>query len=204
MNFFRRFFVGIRVNEVIEFMTFSDVLILAGWGLVTPIIAVFFTEQVKGGSVALAGLASTTYFLVKSVIQIPVARFIDLKKGEWDDYWVMVIGSSLITLSAFLYTFVKLPWQVLAVQTVYGLGGGLCYPAWLAIFTRHIDKKEEGFEWSLYYTGTDIAAAIAGGLGGLLAANYGYNIVFLIVGLFSLCGTLFLSAVARDIIRKRR
>ena len=168
---------------------------LSGWGLVNPIIAVFFTEQVEGGNVALAGLASTVYFLVKSIVQIPVARFIDLKRGEWDDYWTMIIGSLIISMSAFLYLFVRLPWQVIAVQAIYGVGGALSYPSWLAIFTRHIDKREEGFEWSFYYTATDLGAALTAGLGGLLASSFGYNLVFVIVGLASLAGTAFLAGI---------
>ena len=109
---FRNAFRGIRVNRVIEFLTFSDILMLSGWGLITPIIAVFFTDNIKGGSIALAGLASTVYFLVKSIFQIPVARYIDLRKGEKDDYYTMIFGSVLISLSAFLYIFVSHPWQV--------------------------------------------------------------------------------------------
>lgn len=196
---FKRMFVGLKVNKVIELLTLSDILMMSGWGLITPIIAVFFTEQIEGGSVALAGLASTAYFLVKSIIQIPIARFIDSERGEWDDYRVMLIGSSIITLSAFLYIFVRYPWQVIAVQLLYGIGGALSYPSWLAIFTRHIDKKKEGFEWSLYYTATDVGAALTAGLGGLMAAAFGYNLVFVSVGMLSLAGTIFLAGITREL-----
>ena len=199
MPIFKKLFVGLRVNRVIEYMTLADVLMLSGWGLITPIIAVFFTEQVEGGSVALAGLASTTYFLVKSIFQIPIARIIDIRRGEWDDYKVMIAGSLIITTSAFLYTLVSLPWHVIAIQVLYGFGGALTYPSWLAIFTRHVDRQEMGFEWSLYYTATDLGAAFTAGLGGLLAATFGYNIVFLIVGVLSLLGTLFLAGITREL-----
>lgn len=196
------FFTGLKVNEVIRFLTFSDILMLSGWGLISPIIAVFFAEQIEGGGVALAGLAAMAYFLTKSILQVPVARFIDLKKGEWDDYWIMITGSIIISISAFLYIFSSLPWHVLAIQMLYGIGGALSYPAWLAIFTRHIDKHEEGFEWSLYFSATDVGAAIAGGLGGLLAATLGYDLVFAIVGVMSLSGTLMLAGIMRDIKRR--
>jgi len=199
MPIFKKLFVGLRVNRVIEYMTLADVLMLSGWGLITPIIAVFFTEQVEGGSVALAGLASTTYFLVKSIFQIPIARIIDKRRGEWDDYKVMIAGSLIITTSAFLYTMVSLPWHVIAIQVLYGFGGALTYPSWLAIFTRHVDRQEMGFEWSLYYTATDLGAAFTAGLGGLLAATFGYNLVFLIVGVLSLLGTLFLAGITREL-----
>jgi len=172
---------------------------MSGWGLITPIVAVFFTEQIKGGSVALAGLASTAYFLVKSILQIPVARFIDIRRGEWDDYRIMIAGSLIITLSAFLYVFITLPWQVIAVQVLYGIGGALSYPSWLAIFTRHVDRGKEGFEWSLYFTTTDLGAALTAGLGGLMAAAFGYKLLFVIVGVLSLFGTIFLAGITREL-----
>lgn len=197
-RFFRRFF-DFRINEVIKFLTYSDLLILSGWGIVNPILAVFFTEKIEGGSVVLAGFATTAYLLVKSVLQIPVARFIDLRKGEWDDYWVMIIGASITSVVAFLYIIISLPWHVIVVQIVAGVGAALSFPAWQAIFTRHVDEKQEGSEWSLYFTATDIGGALAAGLGGFMAASMGYDSVFLLVGILSLCGTLFLAGVTRKL-----
>ncbi len=190
---------GTKLNRVIQFLTLSDILMLSGWGLVNPILAVFFTEQIEGANVAFAGLAVTTYFLIKSILQIPVARFIDLRRGEWDDYWVMIAGSILISLSAFLFIFAQYPWHVIAIQLVSGLGGALSYPSWQAIFTRHIDRREEGLEWSLYYSTTDLGAALTAGVGGLLAATFGYDLVFLVVGTASLVGTIFLAGITRQL-----
>jgi MFS family permease len=196
-NAFRSYFYGLKVNKIIEYLTISDIVLLSGWGMVTPIIAVFFAENIEGGSVALAGLASTVYFLTKSILQLPFARYIDKKKGEWDDYIMMVAGTLTISLCAFLYIIASLPWHVMAIQVIYGIGGALSYPSWVAIFTRHIDKNEEGFEWSLYYTTTDLGAAAAAGIGGLMAASFGYNTVFLVVGIMSLAGTAFLAGLEK-------
>ncbi len=186
------FFKGVTINTVVQYLTYSDVLMVMGWGLVSPIIAVFITEQVKGGSLELVGLSTTVYFLIKSLVQVPIARFIDLKHGEKDDFWCMIAGSFLISIAAFAYIWVKYPWQVYVVQIINALGSALSYAAWQAIFTRHIDKHEEGLEWSLYYTSTDLAGALAAALGSLIAAKFGYYWVFLLVGIGSLGGTMFL------------
>jgi MFS family permease len=188
-------FKDITVSPVIKFLTYSDILMMSGWGLISPILSVFITDQIPGGTVEVAGLASTIYFLVKSFLQIPVARYIDKRKGENDDFNTMILGSLIITLSAFLYIFVKTPAQLYLVQALYGVGGALSYPSWLALFTRHVDKNEEGLEWSLYYTTTDLGAALAAGLGGFIAASFGYSYVFLSVGISSLLGTAFLYGI---------
>jgi len=168
---------------------------MSGWGLVNPILAVFVADQIVGGDVKLVGLSMTVYFMVKSFLQIPVAKWIDGGKGERDDFWVMITGSLLISLSAFLFMWAKLPWHVYVIQMVNGLGGALSYPPWLAIFTRHIDKNKEAFEWSLYYTAVDLGAALAAGLGGFLAVFIGYRFLFCLVGIVSLIGTFFLAGI---------
>mgnify|MGYP005853312083 FL=1 len=199
---FARLAGSLKISRVVQFLTYSDIMMLSGWGLINPILAVFISEQVVGGGVELAGMAATVYFVVKSVVQIPVARWNDKRRGERDDYWVMIIGSLLIALSAFLYIGVRYPWQVYAVQIVGGLGGALSYPSWLAIFTRHIDKQSEVLEWSLYYTATDLGAALTAGLGGYIAASFGYSLLFGVVGVSSLLGTAFLAGVAQEMKRR--
>jgi MFS family permease len=197
----KSFFKGIRINRVIQFLTYSDVLMLSGWGLVNPILAIFFNNQIKGGSASLAGLAVAVYLVTKSVLQMPIARYIDLEKGEGDDFWAMVIGSLMISMTAFLYTLAKLPVHVILIQIFYGVGSALSYPAWMAIFTRHTDRNQEGIQWSLYYTATDLSAALTAGLGGFLVTKIGYNNLFVIVGITSLIGTAFLAGIARRLKR---
>ncbi|HEX9804367.1 MAG TPA: MFS transporter [Candidatus Dojkabacteria bacterium] len=192
----------VNINFVIQFLTYSDIMMLSGWGLITPILAVFISDKIDGADVGVAGIATTIYFITKSVLQIPVARYIDKRKGEHDDYWIMIIGSILISAAAFMYIFATQIWQVYAIQAIYGIGSALSYPTWLAIFTRHIDKNHEGFEWSMYYTTIDLGSAFAAGLGGLIAVRFGYQQLFLAVGVLSVIGTVFLTGI-RGYLKKR-
>lgn len=194
--------INISINKVIRFLTISDVLMLSGWGLVNPIFAVFVTDQIQGGSVEIAGLAITVFLLTKSLVQMPIAWLIDKKRGEIDDFWVMIIGSLIISLSAFLFIFAKIPFHIFLIQILYGFGAALSYPSWLAIFTRHVDYRKEGFEWSLYFTVTDLGGAFVAGLGGMIANYLGFQPLFLLVGLLSLLGTAFLGVTYKDLGRK--
>lgn len=198
----KKIFDGPKLNRVIIYLTLSDVMILSGWGLVSPIFAIFWSEQIMGGSITLAGFAATVFLLVKSLGQIPVARFIDKKEGEKDDFWIMITGSLIIGVVAFLYIFASLPWHVIALQALYGAGAALAFPSWIAIFTRHIDKKQEGFQWSLYSTSTGLGAAAAASIGGIIASTLGYKPLFLIVAIFSFLGTLILAVITRPLMKK--
>lgn len=188
-----------KISAVVQFLTYSDVLMMSGWGMVNPILAVFFSDHIIGGDLKFAGLASTIYFLVKSLFQIPIARYIDKHKGEKDDYIFMIIGSVLISLSAFLFVLAKYPWHVYIIQVIYGFGGAFSFPTWMALFTRHVDKNKEGLEWSLYYTSVDIGTALAAGLGGFIASTFGYQILFWIVGMGSVLGTFMLIGIKDEI-----
>lgn len=189
----------ISINRVIRFLTISDILMLSGWGLINPIFAVFVTDQIQGGNVEMAGLAITVFLLTKSLVQMPIAWLIDKKRGEIDDFWVMIIGSLIISLSAFLFIFAKNVSQILLIQVVNGFGAALSYPSWLAIFTRHVDTHKEGFEWSLYFTVTDLGGALVAGLGGAIANYLGFQSLFLLVGLLSFLGTAFLFVSYKDL-----
>ncbi len=194
--------INFSINKIIRFLTISDILMLSGWGLINPIFAVFVTDQVQGGNVEMAGLAITVFLLTKCLVQIPTALVIDKKRGEIDDFWVMIIGSLIISLTAFLYIFARTVSHIFLIQVIGGFGAALSYPTWLAIFTRHVDNRREGLEWSLYYTTTDLGGALVAGLGGAIANYLGFQPLFLLVGLLSLLGTAFLFVFYRDL-RKR-
>ena len=176
-------------NKIIRTLILSDIFIISGFGLVSPILAVFFTEQIQGGDVKVAGLASTVYLITKSLLILPVGRFIDRKKGEKDDFYAMVLGSTLTSFVPFSYLFISSPAQVYLVQMLYGLGEALSYPSWLAIFTRHVGSKKTGFTWGLYYTMTDVFGAITAGVGGAIASHLGFRPLFMVVGTMSLVGS---------------
>jgi MFS family permease len=191
-----------EVSPVVKFFTLSDVVIGSGFGLVAPIFAIFITDNIPNGSLAVVGIAQTIYLITKSLGQIPVARIIDKIKGELDDYWVMFIGTIFISLVPIAYLFVGSVFSLYVVQFVYGLALAATYPTWMAIFTRHIDKHKEGFEWGVYLTLTDLSGALTAGLGGWLAEKYGFEPLFVLVAILSLLGSFTLLYVYKEMKKK--
>lgn len=184
-------------NKIIRILIWSDILIISGFGLISPIFAVFITDQIQGGSLEVAGLASTVYLLSKSIFQLPLARLMDKIRGKRDEFSMMLLGSLIISLTPLFYFWVRNPLQLFLVQGFYGIGGALVYPAWLALFTSHVDRDKLAFEWSIYGTGADVGGAIAAGVGGFLAGKFGFKPLFLIVSLVSFTGSLLLLTISR-------
>ncbi len=180
----------IFINKVIRTLIMGDILFFSAFGLIGPIFAVFITNQISGATIATAGFAATVNLLTRSILQLPIARYIDRKKGERDDFLLMILGSTLISIVPFLYLFVHTPFQLYLAQFVLGVGGAIANPGWYAIFTRHIDKEKEGTEWTFENVGIGLASAGTAALGGIMAQRFGFHNLFLIVGILSFIGLI--------------
>lgn len=176
------------VNKIIKTLVLGDVLFFSAFGLIGPIFAVFVTGQIPGATVATAGFAATINLLIRAALQMPIARYIDKHKGEKDDFFLMVIGSLLVSLVPFIYLFIETIPQLYLAQALLGIGGAFANPGWYAIFTRHIDKTKEGTEWTLENVSVALAAAGAAALGGLIASKFGFQTLFLMVGILAFVG----------------
>lgn len=168
----------------------GDILFFSAFGLIGPIFAVFITNQISGATIATAGFAATVNLLTRSILQLPIARYVDRKKGEKDDFLLMIVGSTLVSIVPFLYIFVSTSFQLYLAQLVLGIGGSFANPGWYAIFTRHIDKKKEGTEWTFENVGIGLASAGTAALGGIMAQRFGFNNLFLVVGILSFIGLI--------------
>ena len=184
-------------NDVIKILTISDLFVLSGFGLIAPIFAVFLTDNIQGGNIEVAGIAATIFLLTRSIGQIPAAYIVDKIKGESDDYSAMMIGSIVTCFIPLFYLVADLPWHVYIIQLVYGFAQALTYPSWLAIFTRHIDKQKEGFEWGIYSTLTDLGGAGVAMVGGIIAQSYGFKPLFILVSIMSFIGTAWLMYIKK-------
>ncbi len=191
------------INKIIRVLITSDFFLNLGWGLLSPIFALFVLEKITIGDPAkaaeVAGFSALFYWISKSFIEIPIGRFLDKKTGEKDDFWFMVIGLFIVGLVPIGYLFSTTPWHIYFFQVIHAIGMAMALPSWLAIFTRHIDKGKEAFEWSMETTSIGSGAGIAGGLGGIIAASFGFKILFVFVSLLTIFSAFLLLFVKNNI-----
>lgn len=183
------------INPVVRFLILSDTLVLGSTGLLGPVFAIFVEDFIVGGNVAVAGVAAGIFVLTKSILQIPVAHFIDKVRGEKDDFWVMFSCTLIMSLIPLLYLIISTPYELYFVQLIYGLAASFTTPPFMALFTRHIDKDKEGTEWSVYFTFTGIIMGIFAALGGYIASTQGFPALISVVVFISVCGALLLLLV---------
>ncbi|MEK9152345.1 MAG: MFS transporter, partial [Patescibacteria group bacterium] len=95
--------------------------------------------------------------------------------------------------------FAREAWHIFLFETINGAAYAMMVPTYLAIFTRHIDKFQEGMEWTLHSNAVGIGFAMAAALGGLMADRYGFHVIFILVSAIMFMGTVILLAIGRDI-----
>jgi len=190
------------INKVIKILIASDFLLQSGWGLIGPIFAIFITQQVKGGSLEAVGFAAAAYWITKSCVQPFIARFLDIKKGEKDDFKALIIGMYIANLIPLGYLFSTNILQIFLLEFIRGLAMACVIPTWAGIFTRHIDKGWEAFSWSIESTSIGFAAGFAAAFGGIMVAIMGFKIVFVLVSLFGLASSSILLLIRHRLFSK--
>lgn len=180
------------INKIIKYLTLSDLALLSGLSLISPIFAIFIMKNIEGGNLEIIGYATAVNLLVKSIFQLPIARYLDNKKGDLDEYYFSVIGSLVMAVCPLFYIFIHTPFQLYVVQFFYAIGFAMIFPAWMSLFTRHAEREREGSQWAVYSVITGIGSAIAAGGGGIITEKYGFHFLFFLVFLFTLLGVVCL------------
>jgi len=150
----------------------------------------------------MVGFIAATYWITKSVVQPFIAHFLDVKRGERDDFRFLVSGMYLANLIPLGYAFSTQPWHIFTLEIIHGLAMACVVPSWAGIFTRHIDKGWEAFSWSIESTGIGLAAAFAAAFGGVLATLLGFKVVFVLVSIFGLISSSVLLLIRHQIFPK--
>ena len=183
------------MNRTIKLLMISDIFLVTGFGLTNPILAIFIKDNIVGGTIFMASLAATIYMVIKCLVQLPFSKYVD--KHDHKVKWV-IIGTFMIAVVPFVYMFANDMKTVFLAQIIHGIGSGLVYPTWLGLWSTHLDKKHESFEWSLYSTLTGAGTALAAVVGATIAQFVGFTFTFIFVGIMSFTGAMILIGLSNE------
>jgi len=192
------------INKVVKILVFSDLILLFGWGLIAPILAIFIVEGIKGGDAGVAGTAVGIYWILKSLLQIPIGSYLDKNHGEKDDYYFLIGGTLLASLAPLGFIFSSLPWHMYALQSLHAVGAALSLPAWCGIFTRHIGKGKEAQSWALDSSAIGLGAGVAGIIGGIVAKTFGFIPLFVGVSILGIISALLCILIKKELLPKEK
>lgn len=178
----------LTLNRIISALIFADLALLAGWGLVAPIASVFITEHIIGGTLAAIGAATAIFWFTRSILQIPIATYLDRVVGEQAEFHALILGLLISAVAAFLLPLATSMAHIYLIEFVHAVGYAFYIPAWSALFTHHLDPEHTALEWALDRSVGGMATGTAGLLGGIIANAYGFNWVFFSAGVLCLVG----------------
>ncbi len=192
----------IPLNRVIKTLITYDLFFNFGWGLVMPVLAIFVADKIQGGDVQVVGIAIGIYWLAKSILQIPIAKYLDADHGEKDDYYALISGTFLTTIVPIGFIFSYLSWHIYILQLLQAFGMALVIPSWSGIFTRHIDKEKEALSWSFDSSAVGMGTGFAGIIGGIVAKTIGFTPLFIIVSASGIIVMFLCFLISEDLLPK--
>ena len=105
----------------------------------------------------------------------------------------MLIGAIIGIIYTFGYLFIKTPLHFYILAAFGGVGGACLMAAYYGIFSHHIDKKNQGFEWSLFSVGgLTVSTALGAAIGGVYTDMFGFNTTFITAGILNVIATIIL------------
>lgn len=190
---------SLKVNRIVKFMVLSDLIFWLGWGLIGPVFAIFILDNIKDGSAIVVGLATGVYWIIKSILRVPMGMLLDSLKGEKDDYWFMTGGLFIAALVPFGYVYATQAWHLYLLETVHAVSMAMSLSGWSAIFSRHLDRGSEATEFGLDATSVGLGTGISGIIGGWAVTQFTFQQVFMATGFLGLVGAFFLLFLREDV-----
>lgn len=183
------------MNRTIKLLMLSDIFLVTGFGLIDPILAIFMKDNLIGGTIFAVGVSSTIFLVTKSLVQLPFSKYVDShdNKIRW-----LIAGTFLISIVPFIYILANDIKLIYLAQVLYGVGAGFASPTWLSLWTTHLDRKHESFEWSLYSTTVGIGIALTALIGAAIAEYIGFRYTFVITGIMAFAGGCILFILEKN------
>jgi MFS family permease len=176
---------------LLRILTIDDVSFWGAEALVNVVLALFIVTQIRGAGAIEVGFALTIRQLVLAAMSIPMGRILDRHKGLLDELYFLSLSGLLSGLSYFLLSFSGQIWQLYVLMGIVGAAHAINIAAWRTLFYSSIDQNERGETIGAYQTIMSVAGALLVGIGGILAENFGYRVIILIIaGMTTLGGFL--------------
>lgn len=97
----------------------------------------------------------------------------------------------------FLYMFVNSTWFLFGVQILIGFADAIIWPAFDVLYTKHTTKTKIGREWGAWEAMDYFSATVGAFIGGAIATFFGFNAVFLVMGILCFASAIYIYHLPR-------
>lgn len=182
-------------NKQIRILLVTNGLILISGAMLGPIYALF-VEKI-GGDLLDASYAFGVFALAAGITTFVSGKYADkLKENEL----IVVCGYGIMGVGFLSYILVNSIISLLAVQVIIGLGEAIYTPAFDAVYSKHLDGHKSGREWGAWEAINYFTTAFGAIAGGLLVTFFGFNTIFVIMGLLCFSSATYIFRLPRRIL----
>lgn len=174
-----------RVNPLVKSFIISEAFLWSAWNFIAPIFAIYVANRVAGGNINIAASAFSTYLIARVIFELISSKYFS-KSSDNKKLKVTIIGIIFISIGYFGFAFSKTVLPVFIFYALSGAGFGIASPLKNSLFSTHLDKDKEPFEWSIYDTVIFIGMALSTALGGFIASIYGFTFLFILAATVNL------------------
>lgn len=178
-----------EINPIVKAYIVSEAFLWSAWDFVLPIIAIFISANIPGGNIKTAATGFSIYLISRVVFELISGKLL-LKTSDRKKITIAIFGILFLSLAYFGFAFAKTLPVIFLFYSILGMGLGIATPAKSSLFAIHLDKNRETSEWSLTDAVCAISMALATALGGFIAADYGFQTLFLIAGIVNILSVL--------------
>lgn len=168
-----RIWVVLRRREVITICLFAfltDMII----GIVSPTLSLF--AQSLGASLSLVGILAATMGLARFGSSLFIGTFSD-RRGRKS---ILMAGMALMALAALLYSVVTVPYGLLGINVLFGVGFTATLTIALAYLADVTSARERSLVFGLITTAMGLGFALGSLVGGRVAASSGYPSAYMV------------------------
>ena len=176
-------------NPYIKSFIISDGLLFSAWSLIFPLFAVFVTSNIAGGNIEVAASTVTVYFIIRIITEIISGKYLQ-KYSESKRLSILIAGMLLVAVAYLGFAFSKTISAIYIFWAIAGVGWGLATPTRLSLFSLHLDKNSAVTEWSVTDVINLILIAASTALGGFIATQYGFQLLFILAAIINLLGVI--------------
>lgn len=182
----------LSINYPLRILLFTNGLILFSGAMLGPIYALFVDEI--GGDLLDASLAGATFSLTAAIVVFLFGKLSDSVK---ENELLVVFGYVLMGIGFLLYAVVDSMAMLLLIQVIIGIGEAMYSPSFDALYSKHLDAEKSGTQWGTWESLNYSSAASGAFIGGVVATNFGFHGLFMIMASLAFFSATFIFALKR-------
>ncbi len=163
-------------KPAIQFLLFTNALILVSAAMLDPIYAVFV--EGKGGGVLEAGSTAAAFAFMGGITSLLSGKLTDATRKP---KLIIAAGYIMTSVGFLLMLFAKSVAHIVLIQAMLGFADAFYSPAFDALYGKSAPRKGEGSAWALWESLDYFTSAAGAFVGSAVVSMFGFSALFIMM-----------------------